>query len=439
VKTRLFAAALCATLAVAASRQAVAADELGKLLAAAVDQPTPKARLEAAVRLAGREDVTLEAWLAAMRAFAELPRAAAGTREERAGLQVGDALENATIALHVPEGYAVGTPAPLLLALHGAGGEGHDEDELWAQASEKLGMIVVAPTDPSADLGYRYSEAERNRALAALRWARRHFDVDENRVFVTGVSRGGHLTWDLITRHPGVFAAAVPMIGGPRLQIAEGQNNLRYMENAAYLPIRDVQGAKDDARLLDNLTMAFHRLDAFKAKDAKLVLCPDMGHDFDPHAVDWVKFLGGAARQSVPLRVVRATARLDEARAFWAEATRFQASVDEKFRALIEQKKVKTMDESEMREWAQEEADKRTARLEVRLDGPGKFSAESRLVQRFRLLLSEDMFVPGTAVEVTTNGKAATYEAKPSKLILLREFVERFDRTFLPIAEVSCP
>lgn len=374
-----------------------------------------------------------------MRVFGDLPRAAPGSRTERAVLQVGDATENATVAIHVPKGYVAGKPAPLLLAFHGAGGEGHDEDELWAAAAEDLGMIVVAPTDPSADLGYRYSEAERDRALAALRWARRHFDVDENRVFVTGVSRGAHLTWDLITRNPGVFAAAVPMIGGPRLQIADGQNNLRYMENAAHLSIRDVQGSRDDPLLLKNLSLAFERLEAFKAKDAQIVLCPDMGHDFDPRAVDWVKFLGGAARQSVPLRVVRASARLDEARSFWAEVTRFAAGVDEKFRALIDGKKVKTLDAAGMREWAQSGADKRTARLEVRFDGPGKFSADMRLVQRFRLLLSGDMFDPAAPVEVTTNGKLARYDVKPSKLVLLRDFIERFDRTFLPVAELSCP
>ena len=38
---------------------------------------------------------------------------------------------------------------------------------------------------------------------------------------------------------------------------------------------------------------------------------------------------GGAARQTPPLRVVRACARLDEARNAWAEVTRFAAGVDE--------------------------------------------------------------------------------------------------------------
>jgi hypothetical protein len=49
------------------------------------------------------------------------------------------------------------------------------------------------------------------------------------------------------------------------------------------------------------------------------------------------------------------------------------------------------------------------------------------------------MFDPAVPVQVTTNDKLANYEVKPAKLVLLRDFVERFDRTFLPVAEISCP
>jgi poly(3-hydroxybutyrate) depolymerase len=437
---RLLATTLAAAALVASSAAAPAADDdLGKLLADAVDQPTPAARLAAAVKLAQRTDVTLDAWRAAMRKFGDFAKAEPGARTEKATLQVGDAKEEASIAVFVPKGYAPGKPAPLLMAFHGSGGEGHDEDSLWTDTAEAMGMIVVAPTDTTADLGYHYGDTERRRALAALRWARRRFDVDENRVYATGVSRGAHLAWDLVLRNPDQFAALVPMIGGPRLQIAEGQNNLRYIENAAHLPIRDLQGAQDDALLLKNLKIAFDRLAAAGAKDAKLLLQPDLGHDFDPKAVDWPKFLGGAVREPAPLRVVRACARTDEARAFWAEATTFAASVRETFRADIEERKWKEMDDQGRRDWAQAEADKRTARLEVTLDGPGRFTAKTTLVQRFRLFLTSDMFDPAAPVQVTTTGKTANYEAKPSKLVLLREFAERFDRTFLPIAEVSCP
>ena len=64
-------------------------------------------------------------------------------------------------------------------------------------------------------------------------------------VFVTGISRGGHLTWDLALRHPDLWAGCIPMIGGPRITMQNGQNNLRYLDNVVHLPIRDLQGSGD--------------------------------------------------------------------------------------------------------------------------------------------------------------------------------------------------
>jgi len=440
---RVVACVLVSAAALAATPRGASADgdDLGKLLAAAVDLPTEKLRLAAAAKLAEREDVTLDAWLAAMRAFGGFESPRPGTRTEKATLAVGDAKEDATIAVHVPPSAGVekSGPAPLLLALHGSGGEGHDSDDLWNAVADDLGMIVVAPTDPNATLGYSYTEPERQRALAALRWARRKFDVDETRVYVTGVSRGAHLAWDLALRRPDLFAALVPMIGGPRLSPAEGHNNLRYVENLVATPIRDLQGAKDDAYLLDNLRHAFRRLDSLGARDAKLVEFPDKGHDFDPAAVDWRKFLGGAAREPVPLRVVRACAKPEEARASWIEALTFGPTVKETFRVDIDEKKLNAMNETQKREWIEGECEKRTARIEGKIAGPGKFEVKTNLVLRFRLRLSRDMFDPASPVEVTLGDKTTKYEAKPSKLVLLRDFVERFDRTFLPVAEISCP
>lgn len=439
MRTACVLSVAAAALVAAPERAPGQGEDLGKLLAAAVDQPTPRARYAAAVKLAARDDVTLAQWLAAARKFGDFARSPPGMRTETASLQVGDAKEDAQIAVFVPKGYAPGTPAPLLMAFHGSGGEGHDEDDLWTQTAEALGMIVVAPTDRTADLGYRYTAAERQRALAALRWARRRFDVDENRVFITGVSRGGHLAWDVALRNPDQFAALVPMIGGPRLTTADGQNNLRYVENAARMSIRDLQGTKDDTRLVENLRSAFRKLASCGARDAKLIEFGGMGHDFDPAAVDWTKFFGAAVRESPPLSVVRCCARLDEARASWVEVTALWPSVKEVFRPEIEASKLEKMTEDDKRAWIQAEAEKRTARIEAKFEGAGKFTVTTSLVQRFRLLLAQDMFAPAAPVEITTNGKTARYAVEPSRLVLLRDFVERFDRTFLPVAEVGGP
>ena len=87
-------------------------------------------------------------------------------------------------------------------------------------------------------------------------------------------------------------------------------------------------------------------------------------------------------------------------------ATAFGPSARETFRPEIDERKVKTMDDEAKRNWIESEAEKRTGRLEVKLGGTGKLTR---------------------------------YDAKSSKLVLLRDFIERFDRTFLPVAELACP
>ena len=38
--------------------------------------------------------------------------------------------------------------------------------------------------------------------------------IDKDRIYLTGVSMGGYGTWDLVSRRPELFAAAIPFSGG---------------------------------------------------------------------------------------------------------------------------------------------------------------------------------------------------------------------------------
>jgi len=97
------------------------------------------------------------------------------------------------------------------------------------------------------------------------------------------------------------------------------------------------------------------------------------------------------------------------------------------------------MDEDAKRRFLADEAEKHTARLEVERTEPGVYVAKSRGVRKFRLLLDRDAFDPRTPVRVTWNGRARTHRLTRSARVLCEEFVERFDRTFLPVAEFRVP
>ena len=53
-------------------------------------------------------------------------------------------------------------------------------------------------------------------AVAALQQTMREFHVDPTRVYLTGLSMGGHGTWYVAYRHPELFAAIVPICGWVR-------------------------------------------------------------------------------------------------------------------------------------------------------------------------------------------------------------------------------
>lgn len=414
-------------------------DELRVALEAAVDLPTAVARKRAANELGGRKDATVEQWLELARSFGRFERGEGGARVEVVDLPVLEKVEHTELCVHVPRGYDAAKAAPLLLAFHGTGGGGGDMLPMWTRVADELGILVVAPTEAGANEGYAFSDRERAAALAAMRWARRRYDVDEERVYLTGISRGGHLAWDLVLRWPDRFAAAAPMIGSPRFNLTHGQNNLRFVENVVRLPIRDLQGSKDDPAVLENLHLAFAKLDGWKALDAKLVEFPELGHSFELDAVDWKAWLGGAKRVTVPKTVVRAACEKGEARAFWVEITALHKDVQEDLRPRVEAETWNAMDEHARRVWLEKEVEKHTARLEATMDAPGVFTAKGELVLGFRLLLAREMFDPAKPVVVTFNGKRFEKRATPSSKVLLQELVERFDRSFLPIASIDVP
>lgn len=202
-----------------------------------VDLPTADDRQKASLALSRRKDISLDEWLRAMRGFGTFTEQRPGVQRHVVPLNVLGEVEDTELFIYVPRSYDPGAPAPLLLMGHGSSSSGRGQHSMWQDAAEQLGMLVLSPSEASENRGWGFTARERGSALAALRWARRQLNVDENRIFCSGISRGGHMTWDLALRHPDLFAAIAPMVGGPRLSIAGGQSNLRYMENLVHLPI----------------------------------------------------------------------------------------------------------------------------------------------------------------------------------------------------------
>lgn len=378
------------------------------------------------------DEVSLEAWLDVARAFGSFEALEPGVRTDEVRLQVDGEEEQTTLHWYVPSGYDPAQAHPLIVAIHGAGGSGGHEVAAFRDVAESLDALVLAPSESGPNMGYAFSERERQVTLEALRWLRRRANIDENRVHLTGISRGGHACFDL-ARHPSPWASVTPRIGGPALLVTEGRNNIRLAVNFAHIPVVVLQGMGDQDKLLLNQELALDRLRAAGAS-ARRIEFPEHGHSYDHTAFDWEAHFAAAQRPLLPEKLTLAAARDGEGQLLWAEIARFGKKVDEDFVLRVDPNEWNRWEHPARARFVQNEADARTARLEAEYLGDGRFRLTTHEVARVRLLLPNSMLGERGKVEAEWKGKARKKTLKPSKRVLLEHFVEHFDRRFLPVA-----
>ncbi|KAA3629876.1 MAG: phospholipase, partial [Bacteroidetes bacterium] len=94
-----------------------------------------------------------------------------------------------------------------------------------------------------------------------------------SRVYIGGLSMGGMGTFEMVRRHPGVFAAAFPICGGAHPATAEAIKDVSWWI---------FHGAKDQVVLPKYSEEMYKSLKAAGA-DVKFTLYPDANHNsWDP-------------------------------------------------------------------------------------------------------------------------------------------------------------
>src|SRR6266851_7244837 len=118
--------------------------------------------------------------------------------------------------VYVPSNYSTRTDWPVILFLHGSGESGSDgllQTSVGLalairQNSKRFPAVVIFAQMPRDS---QWVGAPAEAAFAALKQTMVEFKVDLQRVYLTGLSRGGHGTWYLAYRHPEIFAAIAPI------------------------------------------------------------------------------------------------------------------------------------------------------------------------------------------------------------------------------------
>ena len=144
-------------------------------------------------------------------------------------------------------------------------------------SGEKLPFIVVSPQCPKD----RWWNAVELTAL--LDEIVEKHNVDESRIYVTGLSMGGFGTWSLAMYSPKRFAAIAPICGGGDRQFG------KYLKD---IPAWIFHGAKDSAVPVQR---SIEMAEAIKKSggDPKLTIYPEANHDSwtesyaNPELYDW--------------------------------------------------------------------------------------------------------------------------------------------------------
>lgn len=214
--------------------------------------------------------------------------------------------------LFLPDGYKEDQDKrwPLMLFLHGSGERGTNLARVAVHGPPKIvktkkdfPFILVSPQCPN---GTTWSDEA---LLALLDEIQEKYRVDENRVYLTGLSMGGYGTWSLGLKNPDRFAAIAPICGGGSTLsiLLPDQGKQAALK---HLPVWAFHGGKDPVVPLRESEGMIEALKKAGNQETKLTVYPDAGHDSwtetydNPELYDW--FLQHAREKKTSSRAKRA-------------------------------------------------------------------------------------------------------------------------------------
>ncbi len=196
------------------------------------------------------------------------------TRELRAGY-----------LLFLPEDYnKTQEKWPMIMYLHGAGERGDNIEQVKSYGPAKMvetqkdfPFVVVSPQCPMG-IGW-----DTEVLINLLDEVVSKYNVDKNRIYLTGLSMGGGGTWKLATQNPDRFAAITPICGW-------GEPDLAY--KLKDVPTWVFHGEDDSVVSIEESIKMVRALEKVGG-DVKLTVYPDTGHESwkqayaDPNLYQW--------------------------------------------------------------------------------------------------------------------------------------------------------
>lgn len=203
--------------------------------------------------------------------------------------------------LYLPEGY---DPAdtekkwPVIYFFHGIGERGDDLNVLlpygvlrYLGNGGKLDAIVIAPQCP-AESHWADTNAEVEKLDDFVPEMTAKYNIDTDRMYLTGLSMGGRCTWKLALAMPDTFAA---------IAVICGRTDTYEFETLQNMPIWLFHGVQDGTVSFNNITKnILPVLDEKDHRYYKLTIFPTMGHEIWNTVYDRTDIYEWLLCQSIP-------------------------------------------------------------------------------------------------------------------------------------------
>ena len=223
--------------------------------------------------------------------------------------------------LYIPKNYDCGEKYPLMVFLHGAGERGNDNtaqlthglqlmfNDVTSPVYDSIIIVPQCPADsqwvltPWEKGNYSAADVPESRELemvcAAIDEIRDFCNVDDDRIYITGISMGGFGSWDMLMRHGARFAAGMPVCGG---------GDPSYARLLKRIPIRTFHGSDDDAVPVNGTRRMYAAIRREGGDDIEYTEFEGCGHGIwdmvysDRRNVDWLYSQSRKARREAAER-----------------------------------------------------------------------------------------------------------------------------------------
>jgi poly(3-hydroxybutyrate) depolymerase len=248
------------------------------------------------------------------------------------------------LSILLPKGFDPAKRYPLVLALHG----GNVPDEFHIKGYTIKDWCIIA--SPYGRGSTRYRDAGEVDVFEALAHVKKHFPVDEDRIYLTGHSQGGYGTWKLGLQNPHLFAALAPLSAvsdyfprrsGRIGRLRGNPERLRmekvlfretrpffFLDNARHLPIFCTHGSADRV-VRPEQTRRMVKAAGEKGIAIEYREIPGAGHwwgqrgkNRGAECVDMTpifRFFKGERRMQRPRSFAYVTCNLKHSRAYWVK------------------------------------------------------------------------------------------------------------------------